>query len=134
MAMWSSLVKLAARKLPKMVSPTAHTALDYAMAGTFLAAGVVMWRRNKRAALGAMVCGGAKAANILLTDYPGGRYDILSYETHGKVDAGIAGLSAAMPRAMGFHDDPEAEFFALAALSETVIASLTDFDEQPALE
>jgi len=127
--MWSSAIKLAARRLPKMVSPRAHSALDYAMAGSFLVAGVVMWRRNKRAALGALVCGGVKAANILVTDYPGGKYDVLSYRTHGRVDAGIAGLAAAMPRVMGFQDDDEAGFFALAALSETVVASLTDFNQ-----
>jgi hypothetical protein len=126
------LSQLAARavanKLPKVINPTAHAVIDYAMAGTFFALGAYFWRNNKRAALGAMLCGSATVATSMLTDYPGGVKRVISFETHGKIDAGLAGLAATMPNFLAFNDEEEANFFRTAALAETVVTGLTDFD------
>ena len=83
---------------------------------------------QQAAAIGSLLCGGAAAANIVLTDYPGGSRKVLSYKAHGHVDAGIAGVTAAVPRLLRFDDEPEARFFEVEALAETVIVGLTDFD------
>jgi len=102
--------------------------LDYAVAGSFLLMGVLFWKRSKRAAIGSLVCGGAAAANIMLTNYPGGTRKVISYKSHGRIDAGLAGLTAAVPRIMRFDDEREARFFEIEALANTAIAGLTDFD------
>jgi hypothetical protein len=126
--LWQQGVRFAARKMPKVIGPTAHAVLDYAVAGSFLLIAVRCWRSNRRAAMGAALCGGAVAANALLTDYPGGARDLIDYKTHGKIDAGVVGLTAAMPRLMNFADEPEARVFGLHALAETAVTSMTDYD------
>ena len=121
-------VQMVAGRLPKIIGPNTHALLDYAVAGSFLLMGAIFWRRNKRAALSSLVCGGAAAANILLTDYPGGALKAISYKQHGSVDAGLAGATAALPGLMGFSDEPEARFFGFEAVAETALVGLTDYD------
>jgi len=128
MALWQKGVRMAAGKLPKVIDPATHSVLDYAVAGSFLLMGILFWKRNKRAAFGSFFCGGAAAANILLTDYPGGSQKLIGYKAHGHIETGIAGMTAAMPRLLRFEDEPEARFFELEALAKTVIVGLTDFD------
>jgi hypothetical protein len=134
MALWHKGFRAAVGKMPKVIDPTTHAVLDYAVAGSFLLMGVRFWKRSKRAAIGSLFCGGAAVANILLTDYPGGTRPILSYRAHGRVDAGIAGITAAVPRIMRFDNERESRFFEIEALANTAIAGLTDFDyyEHPA--
>lgn len=122
------MVSAAAGRMPKSMGPSTHALIDYAMAGSYLLAGMVYWRRNKRAAMSAFVCGGVAAANGLLTDYPGGVAKVLSYKTHERVDAGIAALSAAMPRFLEFEDEPEAKFFGMQAVAQSVAMGLTNFN------
>lgn len=133
MALMQVGLQMAAGKLPKIIKPRQHAFIDYVVAGSFLLMGAVWWKRNKRAAIGSVICGGATAANSLLTDYPGGVVKTISYKNHGRIDAGLAGLTAAMPRFMNFKDEPEARFFAIRAVGQTAITGLTDFDyyEQP---
>lgn len=128
MALWQKGVRMALGKMPKVIDPATHALLDYGVAGSFLLMGALLWKRNKHAAIGALFCGGAAAANIMLTDYPGGVHKAISYKVHGRIDAGLAGIAAAMPRLMSFHDQPEARLFEIGALSATAIVGLTDFD------
>lgn len=121
-------IELAARRMPKVISPGTHAVLDYAIAGSFLLMAVRYWKRNKRASMGSMLCAGAIAANSLLTDYPGGISPVLTYKNHGRVDGALAGLTAALPRVMGFEDMPEAGRFGTQALTETCVMALTDYD------
>lgn len=127
MALWQKGVRMALGKMPKVINPTTHAVLDYAVAGSFLLMGALFWRRNKPAAIGSLFCGAAAAANIMLTDYPGGMHKAISYKAHGRLDAGLAGITAAMPSLMSFDDQPEARFFEIEALSATAIVGLTDF-------
>jgi len=128
MPLWQKGFRMAVGKMPKVINPTTHAVLDYAVAGSFLLMGILVWKRNKPAAIGSLICGGAAAANIMLTDYPGGMNKVISYKAHGRIDAGLAGITAAMPRIMSFDDEPEARFFEFEALSATAIVGLTDFD------
>jgi hypothetical protein len=128
MALLQKGVALAAGRMPKIISPGVHSVLDYAVAGSFLLMGALYWKRNRRAAIGSLVCGGATAAVSLLTDYPGGRHKPISYSTHGQVDTGLIAMTAAMPRLMNIENDRQAKFFARQALAKTAITAMTDFD------
>jgi hypothetical protein len=128
MPILQSGARFAARKMPKVITPATHAVLDYAVAGMFLLMGARMWRSHRRAALGSLACGTAAAVNSMLTDYPGGVFRVIDYRTHGKVDAGLAALTAAVPRFLGFDDESEARVFGGTALAETVITGLTDYN------
>jgi hypothetical protein len=121
-------LRMVVGRLPKVIKPRPHAVIDYAVAGSFMLMGALWWRRNQRVAVGSLICGGAIAVNSLLTDYPGGMFRIISYRNHGRIDAGIAGLTAAMPRVMNFEQQPGARSFALRALGQTAVTGLTDFD------
>jgi hypothetical protein len=120
------------QRFPKVVSPKAHAVVDYLIIGTFLVAGALFWRKNKRAAIGSLLCGGAELAVNLLTDYPGGHSRLISFPTHAKVDIGLAAVAATMPEFMGFPHEGERHFFSVQAGIITVAANLTDFAD-PAL-
>jgi hypothetical protein len=127
MALLESGVRFAAGRMPKVIKPGTHAVLDYAVAGVFLAMGARLWKRNRRAAVGSLLCGGAAALNAMVTDYPGGVVHAIDYRTHGRIDAGLAALTAAAPRLLGFSDEDEARFFGFQALAETVVSGLTDY-------
>jgi len=128
MAFTDTATRLLADRLPKVIDPKTHAIIDYAVAGSFLAMSAFYWRRNKRAALAALMCGGAVTATSMLTDYPGGIKKAISFQTHGKIDAGLAGLTATAPSFFAFSDDDEAAFFRTMAISESLVIGLTDFD------
>lgn len=69
--------------------------------------------------------------NSLFTDYPGGVVQAISWETHGKIDAGLAGVTAAIPGLMGFGGDAPARFFEASAIAEILAAGFTDYRVQP---
>lgn len=128
MALMQKGVALAAGRMPKMISPRVHSALDYAVAGSFLLMGALFWKRNRRAAVGALLCGGATAAVSLLTDYPGGAQKLISYPMHGQIDTGLIAMTAAMPKLVKIENDREAKFFARQAMAKTAITAMTNFD------
>jgi hypothetical protein len=126
MALLNSAVSLATKKLPKAVTPKGHAFIDYLTVGAFLITGALYWRRHKRAALSAFICGGAELALSLITDYPGGVKKVISFPTHCKVDLGLAAMTATMPEFMGFKDDREKPFFLAQSAGITLAANLTD--------
>jgi len=128
MSLMQKGVALAVRRMPKMINPRVHSALDYAVAGSFLLMGALFWKRNRRAALGSLLCGGATAAVSLLTDYPGGVRKVIPYSMHGEIDAGLIAMTAAMPRLVNFANDREAKFFGRQAIAKTAITAMTDFN------
>jgi hypothetical protein len=123
-----SAANMVAKKLPKVFDAKTHAVLDYLTAGAFFAMAAMFWGSNKRAAIGAGMCGSAVVATSMLTDYPGGVQRVISFETHGRIDTGLAGLTAGIPNVMAFNDEDEAKYFRGAALVETIITGLTDFD------
>jgi hypothetical protein len=120
------------RRLPKFISPKQHAIADCIFAGMFLVTGALYWRRNRRVALSALACGGAEVANILLTNYPGERGKAISFPLHGKIDFGIAAMSAVMPEFMSFTDDPKRKFFLRQSVLITAVTNLTGFKTPPA--
>lgn len=130
MPVLTSLANSITKPLPKLLSPKGHAIADYITIGAFAATAAVYWNRNKRAAIGALICAGAELVVNLLTDYPGGVADVISYRTHAKIDIGLAAMTATMPEFMAFPDDREKTFFTAQAVGITAVANLTDFDQR----
>jgi hypothetical protein len=128
MALLQKGVAMAAGRMPKIIRPHAHAVIDYLVAGAFLVTAAAYWRRNKRAAISSLICGGIATTNSVLTDYPGGVWKVISFQTHGKLDAGLATVTAALPRVLAFAGDSEAKFFTLQSIAETAVTAMTDFD------
>src|SRR5947199_10469767 len=120
-------VQAVADRMPKVISPKTHAIIDYATAGSFLLTGALLWKRNKRAALGALLCGAMEAGTAMLTDYPGGVKPVISFQTHGRIDAGFAGFVATLPNVMMFGGEPEAMFFRGQGIALAAVTGLTDF-------
>jgi hypothetical protein len=122
----AAVTDAATRRAPKFISPKAHAVIDYLMIGAFLVTGALFWRRNRRAAISALICGGAELTNTLLTDYRGGVVQGISFPLHRKIDFGLAAMTATMPEFMSFHDHPEKDFFATQAAVITAVTNLTN--------
>jgi hypothetical protein len=114
--------------LPKVINPRIHVIIDYTVAGTFLLMGGLFFKNNKRASLGAFMLGGAIVGQSLLTDYPGGVVKLISFQMHGKLDTGMAGVMAAVPDLLGFKDEAEAKHFRTQAFAEAIVVGMTDWD------
>jgi hypothetical protein len=123
--MITSITGAVTRRMPKALSPKGHAIADYITAAGFLLGAALFWRRNKHAAVSALICGGAELALSLLTDYPGGITDAISFPTHLKLDLGMAAMSASMPEFMRFDDDREKWFFIMQSAGITAVTELT---------
>ncbi len=114
-------------KMPKLIEPKAHAVIDYAMAASFFGMAAFFWRRNKRAAVGALLCGAAETITALCTDYPGGVVKEITFETHGAIDFGLSALVASLPGMLRFNDEPESRFFSAQGIALATVTGLTDF-------
>src|ERR1700752_902947 len=125
MPVLNNLTKVVAKPIPRIVSPKAPAIIDYASVGIFLGSAAWFWRRNRRAALASLLCGGAELGLMLLTDYPGGMKKILSFETHREMDYGLAAMAASAPETMAFKDTGEKKFFRAQGALLTLLGELT---------
>ncbi|PYY06153.1 MAG: hypothetical protein DMG69_24525 [Acidobacteria bacterium] len=133
MAVVNSLAGALSRRMSKSISPKGHAIADYIAVAAFFISGALFWRRHKRAAMSAFICGGAELALNLLTDYPGGVRPAITLATHSKLDLGLAAVTAGMPEFMDFEDDPEKSFFLVQSGAMTVLANLTEFHPERTL-
>jgi hypothetical protein len=113
--------------MKKVISPGSHAVLDYGVAGTYLAMGLRLLTRHRRAATLAFLNGGMVLAVSLFTDYPGGVWRKIPFPVHGKLDAGQAALAGLGPALFGFAEDREAQFFYSQAASEVGVIAATDW-------
>lgn len=127
MPLVNKAVETVSNKLPKVISPRVHAVIDYVTVGSFILLGTLFWKNNKRAAVAAWCCGAAEATNTLLTDFPGGVTDVISFETHGKIDAAIAGTAASLPNLLGFSGEPEAKHFRMQGAMIAAVTGMTNF-------
>ncbi len=118
-------------RLPKVLGPGVHSVVDYSLAALFFSASALFWRRHKSASVSALLCGTGVMLNSLFTDYPGGVVQAISWETHGRIEVGLAGITAAIPGLMGFGEDEQARFFGASAIAETLVIGFTDYRVQP---
>jgi hypothetical protein len=130
MPILNSLAKVIAKPIPRMISPKAHAVIDYVMVGSFLVSAGLFRGRSKRAALAAVICGGAELAVNLLTNYPGGVKKVISFRTHSEIDLGLAVMAATMPEFLAFKEDSERKFFLGQGALITAVSELTQLPEQ----
>lgn len=121
-------VRAVSKRLPKVISPKTHAIIDYSVAGTFFLMGGLMWGRSKRAAIASLACGAAETTIAMLTDYPGGVADVISFEAHGKIDAATSGMVALLPMLLAFGDRKEAHFFRAQGMGIAATTGMTDFE------
>ncbi|HZQ24323.1 MAG TPA: hypothetical protein VFA89_16155 [Terriglobales bacterium] len=129
MPLANTVTNLATKPLPNIISPKTHAIIDFVTIGSFFLMAATFWRRSKRAAISALICGGAELAVSLLTDYPGGVAPTIDFATHGKIDSGLAAMTATMPEFLAFPDEGERFFFLMQGSVITAVTGLTDFDE-----
>ncbi len=132
MPLLQNAVKLLTRPLPDVIDPRTHFVIDYLTAGAFLACAGMMWRVNKRAAIGSVICGASEIAVASLTTRPGSRPRPISFRTHGRIDLGLAAMTAMMPEFMGLEDAPQAKLFTAQAVVMTAVRELTNFEVEGA--
>ena len=130
MPILNSAVQIAAKPFPKAISPKAHAIIDYVTVGTFLMAAARFWNRNKRAAIAALISGGAELAVSLLTNYPGGIKKVINFRTHRNIDFGLGAMTATMPEFFAFKDESERKFFLAEGAMITAISQLTRFPDK----
>jgi hypothetical protein len=124
----TKLTELATKPLPKAISPGMHAAIDWGTTAALVAAGALLWKKNKRAALASYLCADLIGSLIFLTDCPGGVWKKISFETHGKVDTGVSALVASLPDLLGFADERESKLFQGVGIGLAAVRSLTNFD------
>jgi hypothetical protein len=123
-------VTMVARRMPKVITPRAHAIIDYAVAASFVVAGVNAWRHHKHAAISAFIVAGAKIGLSLMTDYPGGIARVVPFPTHLRFDAGNGGLVSSMPNLMGFGSGWPAWIFRAHGVGIAAVAALTSAGEE----
>ncbi len=131
MAMLNTVAKMVAKPMPRMISPGARSVTDFILAGSFLAGAAWFWSRNKRAAVAALLCGGAELGISLLTHYPGKERRPIKFGIRRDIDLGLAAMTATMPEFMAFGDESEKKFFMTQGAIITALAELTKFPERP---
>jgi hypothetical protein len=113
--------------VPKVIDARTHAIIDYATAGTFLAAGAMLRRKNPAASTFSYMNGLAVIATSMMTNYPGGLWKVFSFKTHGTIDACLATMVAVGPALLGFASEPEGQFFHGHAALEAGVIAATDF-------
>jgi hypothetical protein len=125
MPILTSAARLVAKPFPKAISPRTHAIIDYMSVGAFFMTAAWFWRRSKRAAIAALIGGGAELAVSLLTNYPGGVKKVINFRTHRDIDLGLGAMTAALPEFLAFKDDDEKKFFLAQGVMISVISELT---------
>jgi hypothetical protein len=125
MPMLNHAAKILAKPLPVTITPKGHAIVDYITVGMFMMGGLWFWKRNKRAVVASLICGGAELAVNLLTDYPGGVKPVIGFATHLEIDLGLATMAATMPEFLAFRDDPEKKFFLAQGAMITLASQLS---------
>jgi hypothetical protein len=127
MPLATKAVQMVGNRLPKVISPKGHALVDYVQIGTLTVVGALLWRKNRLASVAALGCAALEAANALLTDYPGGVAKVLSFETHGRIDAALSGAMAGLPNLLGFAQERQAKLFRVRGGVTAAVTALTRF-------
>src|SRR5207237_9899633 len=124
MPILNSAVQIAAKPFPRAIYPKAHAIIDYGTVGSCSMTAAWFWRRSKRAALAALISGGAELAVSLLTNYPGGVKKAINFRTHRDIDFGLGAMTATMPEFLAFKDENERKFFLAQGVMITAVRQL----------
>ncbi|MCU1286707.1 MAG: hypothetical protein JWO13_3057 [Acidobacteriales bacterium] len=115
--------------MPRVINSKTHSAIDYVHAATNFIAGAIFRKSNVRASNAAFALGAGVLANALMTDYELGVFRLYSFKVHGILDYGVAATSAALPAMLKIQDTREAAYFYAQGAGESVIAGISDYDD-----
>ena len=118
--------------MSKPINARTHGIIDYSHATFFAVVALVLWRKNRNAALTAAGTSALVLVESLLTDYPLGKKPLIPFAVHGAMDAGSAALSFALPRLCGFSHSKARFIFQMNAVIESAVVATTDWDSQQA--
>jgi len=113
----------------KVLKPLPHAILDYGWAATMMAAPWLLgFSKNKRATINCVSSGAGILGLSLMTKYPLGAIKLISFPTHGVIEAIAGGLTAADPWILGFSGNKRARWTHLiAGLSTLAVVAMTDY-------
>jgi hypothetical protein len=113
--------------MAKVLNPTIHGALDYALALTFLFIPGVLGFPNEAAIL-SQIFGVIYIAASLVTRYPLAVVRLIPFPVHGVIESIMAVVWLVIPWIFGFANHaPARGFFLLAGIGLLVVVSLTDY-------
>ena len=122
------------KRLPKVIDARTHGMIDLCHATFFFGMALLCRKKNPRAATAALATGAFVLVESLLTDYPLGAKSVVSFSTHGRMDAAFAASSLALPKIFGFEHTNAAKVFKMNAFVESAVVGLTDFNSNHARE
>ena len=131
MAQIKSAGERAVDRLPKVISPSTHAALDYLIVGATFLTGAGLWNRHRRAAVTALAAGVSELGTILSTKFPGGVFPGMSFVRHAQVSMGQSAALAAAPMLLGFGRGQGAWLFPAHAALIGIVDAMTDFKAGP---
>jgi hypothetical protein len=111
----------------KILNPTVHGVLDYALALTFLMAPRLADFGAPATRLATLI-GVVYLGASLFTRYPLGMIKAIPFPLHGIIESILAASWIFMPWAFGFADDAAARnFFVAAGIGLLAVAAITDY-------
>jgi hypothetical protein len=120
------------KNLPKAIGPREHGMIDYAHVAFFFGVALLCRKTNRPATIAALGTGTLILVQSLLTDYPLGVKPVISFETHGKMDAAFASSSWMIPKVFGFSGTHAAKIFEINSAVGGSVVGMTDFDSNRA--
>jgi hypothetical protein len=116
----------------KKLQPLPHAVMDYAWAGTMMAAPWLFgFSKNKTATVNSVASGGAILGLSLMTNYPLGAVKMVSFPTHGVIETVAEIATAAAPWLMGFSHNKRATLtHIISGLATLGVVAMTDYRAQ----
>lgn len=113
----------------KPLKPLPHAVIDYAWAGTMMAAPWLFgFSRNRKATMHAVGSGLGILGLSLFTRYPLGAVKLIPFPAHGVVEALAGVMTATAPWLMGFSRDRNAKLTHLVSgLGTLAVVAMTDY-------
>jgi len=113
--------------MTKLLNPTIHGVLDYALAAAFLLLPGLLDFSDAAATL-SYIFGAVYLAASLLTAYPLGAFKLIPFPVHGVLESIMAAFWVVCPWLFGFAADTAARnFFVIAGIGLLLVAALTDY-------
>jgi hypothetical protein len=114
----------------KVLKPLPHAVLDYAMAGTLMAAPWLLgFKKNKSATVNSVASGAGILGLSLMTRYPLGAVGLISFPTHGIIETTSAAMLTAAPWLFGYADNERAKWtHVISGLATLAVVAITDYN------